>query len=72
MLALDDAGLARLCIGAPASPAAPTAMLRDIAHKLDRAVGQAISAARCKSGMPSDVYGARGVFIGMKLDITMR
>ena len=26
MLALDDAGLARLCIGAPASPAAPTAM----------------------------------------------
>ena len=36
------------------------------------AVGQAISAARCKSGMPSDVYGARGVFIGMKLDITMR
>ena len=36
------------------------------------AVGQVISAARCRSGTPSDLYGARGVFIGMKLDITMR
>jgi len=29
---------------------------------LGGAVGQAISAARCRSGIPSDLYGARRIY----------